>query len=292
MVICTGTSLIDCIVTEAGSEAVAEDITLSPGGEAFNEAVWLASLGEEVLFCSAVGTDFAGDALRRVLAEHGVMLSSDYGGQTPVSLLTVDRRGERKSKVSKAHNLDGWEPILPPDARPDFVTMASLFRPPFLDPAAALRFSRSAKAAGAYLLADTKLPKGADPQLDDYRETLALLDFITPNETEAAHYTGCADPVEAARVFQRYGVKNVIVKLGERGAFVLPESGEGFFQPALPVDCVDGIGAGDSFNAGLIHALITGASLREAAAFGTRCAARCVTMRGGIAAAGQASVIL
>ena len=39
MVICAGTSLIDCIVTEAGSEAVAEDITLSPGGEAFNEAV-------------------------------------------------------------------------------------------------------------------------------------------------------------------------------------------------------------------------------------------------------------
>jgi sugar/nucleoside kinase (ribokinase family) len=98
MVICAGTSLIDCIVTEAGSEVVAEDITLSPGGEAFNEAVWLASLGEEVLFCSAVGTDFAGDALRRVLAERGVMLSSDYGGRTPVSLLTVDRRGERKSQ--------------------------------------------------------------------------------------------------------------------------------------------------------------------------------------------------
>ena len=287
MVICTGTSLIDCIVTEAGSESVAEDITLSPGGEAFNEAVWLASLGEEVLFCSAVGPDFAGNALRRVLTERGVTLLSDYGGQTPVSLLTVDRRGERKSKVSRAHELRGWEPVLPAGASPDFVTMASLFRPPFLDPAAALRMARSAKTVGARLLADTKLPKGADPRLADYRETLALLDFITPNETEAAHYTGCTDPVEAARVFQRYGVKNVVVKLGERGCYVLPERGEGFFQAALSVECVDGIGAGDSFNAGLIHALVHGASLSEAVAFGTRCAARCVTMRGGIAAAVQ-----
>lgn len=285
MVICAGTSLIDCIVTEAGSEAVAEDITLSPGGEAFNEAVWLAALGEEVLFCSAVGQDFAGDALRSVLADKGVTLVSGYSGRTPVSLLTVDRRGERKSKVSRVHELTGWEPMLPEGARPDFVTMASLFRPPFLDPAAALRFAASAKAAGARLLADTKLPKGADPRLADYRETLSLLDFITPNETEAAHYTGCADPVAAAEVFRGYGVKNVVVKLGEKGCYVLPEDGEGFFRPALPVTCVDGIGAGDSFNAGLIHALLRGDTLGEAVACGTRCAARCVTMRGGIAAA-------
>ena len=147
-----------------------------------------------------------------------------------------------------------------------------------------LEFARTVQSSDALLLADTKLPRGTDPQLKDYAETLQLIDIITPNKEEALHYTGANTPEEAAAVFRSYGVKNVIVKLGDQGCYVLPEEGDSFTCPAFQVTCVDGIGAGDTFNAGLIHALNTGASLREAVRYASACAAICVTGRGATSA--------
>ena len=149
MIICAGTVLIDCIVTESGTESVADSITLAPGGEAFNEAVSLARLGEKVLLIVPTGQDAAGDMIRAMLDREGIILQADYRGATPVSLLTVNAAGGRKSRVSKVHALTGYRPQLPcldpqlsgsdpqlPSIKSvTFVTMASLFRPPFLDPA-------------------------------------------------------------------------------------------------------------------------------------------------------------
>ena len=299
MIICAGTVLIDCIVTESGTESVADSITLAPGGEAFNEAVSLARLGEKVLLIVPAGQDAAGDMIRAMLDREGIILQADYRGATPVSLLTVDAAGGRKSRVSKVHALTGYRPQLPcldpqlsgsdpqlPSIKSvTFVTMASLFRPPFLDPADCLAFARSVKKIpDVRLLADTKLPKGTDPQLADYRETLALLDWITPNEAEALHYTHASSAVEAAEIFRSYGVRNVVIKLAERGCYVLPEQGEAFTVPAFPVECVDGIGAGDAFNAGLIHSLPSGMDLRKSVLFASACAAVSVTQRGATAA--------
>ncbi len=289
MIICAGTVLIDCIVTASGTESVADAITLAPGGEAFNEAVSLARLGEKVLLIAPVGHDAPGDMIRAMLNREGIELQSVYNGATLVSLLTVDADGGRRSRVSKAHSLADYHPHLPGDSF-SFVTMASLFRPPFLDPADCLDFACRVKSVpGTMLLADTKLPKGTDPQLADYRETLGLLDWITPNEAEALHYTHASTAGEAAKIFRSYGVRNVVIKLAERGCYVLPESGGAFTVPAFPVECVDGIGAGDAFNAGLIHKLssgtvLTAEELWETVRFASACAAVSVTKRGATAA--------
>ena len=284
-IICCGTVLIDCIVTRAGSDDVADEISITPGGEAFNGATTLAHLGDDVTVVAAVGSDFAGDTVRRIMEGDGITVLSDYDGNTPVSLLTLEDNGERRSRLSRAHQLPGYKPVLPEDMTGvSFVTMTSLFRYPFLDPGLTLEFARAVKQTGAILLTDTKLPRGTDPRLADYAETLNLVDIITPNEEEALYYTGAKTPEEAAEILRRYGVRNVIVKLGERGCYVLPEEGDPFTCPAFKVRCVDGIGAGDSFNAGLIHALNRGECLRDAVRYGSACAAICVTGRGATAA--------
>ncbi|MBQ0058642.1 MAG: carbohydrate kinase family protein [Lachnospiraceae bacterium] len=283
MILCSGTAMIDCIMTKMGTEAVADDIGIFPGGEAFNEAVILARLGEEVLFSAPIGQDTAGQALMGILEkEHVSLAENDYTGRTPVSLLVTDETGNRKSRVSKIHQLAGYEAAVPENMAISYATMASLFRPPFLNPADCLTYAKKVKAAGGVILADTKMPKGTDPKLEDYAKTLALLDFITPNETEAAYYTGKSNPEEAAEVFKSYGVKNVIIKHSDRGAYCLDENGEGFWTPSYKVTCLDGIGAGDNFNAGLLHALHTGATLKEALRFATACGALCVMERGAI----------
>ena len=284
MIVCSGSAMIDCIIS-GNDKDVADDIALSPGGEAFNEASALAALGNDVCLNAAVGEDHAGSILRAAAARSGFRILPDtYRGRTPVSLLEVDETGNRRSKVSRIHALDGFLPSLPENRDISFVTMGSLFRPPFLDPEICLRFAASAKTAGAYLLADTKLPKGTSPKLEDYAETLALADYLTPNETEAAYYTGCSDPAEAAEVFHSFGVRNVIIKLSDKGCYLSPEKGKPFLLPAFPVEVVDGIGAGDTFAAGLIHSLIRGKDLHSAAVFASACAAVSLTGRGAVSA--------
>jgi sugar/nucleoside kinase (ribokinase family) len=54
------------------------------------------------------------------------------------------------------------------------------------------------------------------------------------------------------------GVGGVVIKLGERGCYVLPAGQPGFFVPAFSVRVVDTTGAGDSFVAGFLAGLLRG----------------------------------
>ena len=76
------------------------------------------------------------------------------------------------------------------------------------------------------------------------------------------------------------GVKNVIVTLGEKGAFVNSESEGKYLVPARSVPVVDTTAAGDSFTAALAVRLASGSSLLQAVRYATEVAAIVVTRRG------------
>lgn len=272
--------MIDCIVSGGSFDIPAEEIVLCPGGEAFNQASVFAVLKDEVCLSAAVGNDHAGSILKNEAGRLGFELfTGGFEGRTPVSVLETDEKGNRKSRISRLHYLGGFVPKLP-EGEISAVTMGSLFRPPFLDPVVCREFVKIVRERGCLLAADTKLPKGMRIRLKDYAETLAGLDFITPNEQEAEYYTGSRDPEEAARVFRSFGVRNTVIKLAERGSYIASEKEGCFYVPAFPAETVDGIGAGDTFAAGLFHSLMHGSSLREAAVYASACGAVCVSHRG------------
>jgi ribokinase len=91
------------------------------------------------------------------------------------------------------------------------------------------------------------------------------------NDTETA--------IVAAKHLQERGVKNVIVKLGDRGA-VAVTADETFFVPAFAVEAIDTVAAGDAFNGGLASALDAGLSLSEAVRWGAAAGALCTTKVG------------
>jgi ribokinase len=96
----------------------------------------------------------------------------------------------------------------------------------------------------------------------------AVVDYITPNESEARALTGVevvdeASCVQAARVLLDRGVKHVVITLGAHGCFFMDAKGS-LLVPALKINPVDTTAAGDAFNGAFALFLARGTEVGEA----------------------------
>jgi sugar/nucleoside kinase (ribokinase family) len=108
---------------------------------------------------------------------------------------------------------------------------------------------------------------------------LSEVDVFLPNEVELCAVGGRKDPQEALEVLSR-GDTLTVAKLGADGCMAL-ENGKLVTVPAFPVRPVDTTGAGDSFNAGFLHAWLRKWPLVEALRFAAACGAISTLAPGG-----------
>lgn len=286
-VICIGMALADVIIRGfnptpvSASGYIAESASLNPGGEAVNEAVAAAKLGLKTGIRCALGNDAAGEMVLNELRKHGV----DTGivartPATPVTTMFVREDGSRQSITNQAHRYN-----FHPERELSLLTgaraliLGSLFRAPFDEPDVIHTVVSSAKAGGQLVVADTKIPNFRFLALEDIRDSLALIDYITPNEDEARHFTGKDEPEEMADVFLDYGVRNAVIKLGSKGCLL--KNRELFLRlPPERVRAVDATGAGDNFAAGLVSEILRGSAPEQALRFANACGAICTTAVG------------
>jgi sugar/nucleoside kinase (ribokinase family) len=114
------------------------------------------------------------------------------------------------------------------------------------------------------------------------REALRYVDVFLPNEREAQKVAGTGDLETAVTTLAKL-VPLVVVKLGRNGA--LAQRGtERRASPAIAVDAVDAVGAGDSFDAGFLHRFVQGADLSECLRWGNLAGALSTTRAGGVEA--------
>ncbi len=110
-------------------------------------------------------------------------------------------------------------------------------------------------------------------------EALRYVDIFLPNEKEAAAITGKGTVAEAIEQLSTQ-VPTLIVKQGSRGAIGI-QDGLRIEQPAVPVQPVDAVGAGDSFNAGFLHGFLQGWPLHRCLKMGNLAGAYSTTQSGG-----------
>ena len=94
-----------------------------------------------------------------------------------------------------------------------------------------------------------------------------LVDYFTPNETEAEFYTGVKindenDAKVSAKKLIEMGIKKVIITLGEKGLFY-SDGEEEIYIKATPDKAIDTTGAGDAFNGGLAFGLLKEKPIKE-----------------------------
>lgn len=289
-VICLGQAVVDCITigkedAPAGTLAMrAASIRLSTGGDAVNESFVLAGKGYRTELVCGIGKDPAGTILLSQAEKYGVgtgRVSVIDGMDTPVANLMVAVDGSRVSVNSRATMLPGYIPDESVVKGAEIVSFASLFRAPLDRKEVICRLIRSAHEDGAVICADTKLPTFRKLRLEDLKEVLPLIDYIFPNEKEAAYYTGETDYAKMAAVFHSYGIRHVLIKTGADGCFA--SSGrETFSLPARKVDVVDTTGAGDNYVAGFISGILQGMDLYSCCETALDQAAKCVQHSGAV----------
>ncbi|MBZ6293085.1 carbohydrate kinase family protein [Streptomyces olivaceus] len=268
-------------------EQLVPDGALTLGGSAAIMACGAARLGLRVAFAGRVGDDDAGRYIRAALDSHGVDTGALHTDpRLPTPLTVVLTQGEDRAIVTAPGTLPATTAADVPAgllASVRHVHAASYFLLPAL--AASLpELLATARGHGATTSLDTNDdPSGRwdPPGLD---AVLAHTDYLLPNAAEARRLAGLdgAGLVESAAALAGRG-PTVVVKNGAEGA--LCHDGDTLVTtPGIPARPVDTVGAGDSFDAGFVAALLAGLALSEALELAAVCGALSTRAHGGTTA--------
>ena len=98
-------------------------------------------------------------------------------------------------------------------------------------------------------------------------EVLKYIDILKANEAEMEVLTQCQDPHEAAKKIAKWGVKEVLITLGDKGSLIYVN--DTFYEiPAYPTpQVIDATGCGDTYMVGYLYMRNKGASYEEAGKF-------------------------
>ncbi|MGB5593515.1 MAG: ribokinase [Crocosphaera sp.] len=266
---------------QCGETVVGTHFMTLPGGKGANQAVAAAKLGTLTYFVGRVGHDSLGTDLLKGLQDFRVNTQSvfiDQKSSSGVAMINVETSGENTIVVVPGANgnidesdVNRLQKILPKTS----LLLLQLEIPLKVVEMAA----REAKKLGVTVMLD---PAPAPDKLP--HSLYSLIDIITPNETEAAKLVGFPLTDEekinqAADILLNQGVKIVVIKLGDKGAFYGTEKERGFVEP-LTVETVDTVGAGDGFNGGMSAALDRGLVLKQALKWGSVVGALTTTKEG------------
>ena len=262
-----------------GETILGGDFYTAPGGKGANQAVAAARMGASVKMIGRVGADLFAPQLLDNLCANGVDVSGvmqDPDAASGVAMILLDASRENRILVASGANMhcDDAQVALKSSLEGADALMLQCEIPA----AVSLKAARIARGMGVRVVWDPA-PADAFPP-----EAYGLVDVLTPNQSEAAALTGIdvtdvASAESAARALVQRGVRAVVVKMGEHGAFYLSDGDSGYVPP-FEVDAVDTVAAGDAFGAAMTCALAEGRPLNEAVRLASAAGALAVTRPG------------
>lgn len=266
------------------AEVLVDGALLTIGGSGAITAVGAARLGADAALVAAVGADALGRIQLEALAATGVDADSVVvRGDEVTGISVVLSDGDDRAILTATGAIGSLrasdvDPALL--AAADHVHVSALFL--LGDLRAELgKLLRAARAGGATVSLDTNWDPDGDWG-DAVEPLLAEVDVLLPNLQEAEALSGRTG-AEAACAALAARVGTVAVKLGPEGAIAM-RGAEVARVGAPAIDVVDTTGAGDSFNAGLLTALLDGEPLAAALALAVACGSLSTAASGGTGA--------
>ena len=255
-----------------GETILGSNHLVGPGGKGSNQAIAAARLNGEVNFITKVGKDNHADMAFNLYKEAGVNTTSiaqDPNLSTGVAGIMIDENGHNAINIvaGAAGHLQN-EDI---DKNLDVIKKSKIFLTQMETPDLTTMYAlKKAKENNCVTILNPA------PARKVAKDDFSLLDFFTPNETEAEFYLNKKIETEediknAAKEFLNMGVKNIIITLGAKGVY-FENKEENYFIEALKLkeEVIDTTGAGDAFNGALAVALAKNYNYKDAIIFANK----------------------
>ncbi|KNA17205.1 hypothetical protein SOVF_082120 [Spinacia oleracea] len=256
------------------------------GGKGANQAVCGGKLSYPTYFFGQVGKDANGKLISEALESGGVCLDhlrSVSEAPTGHAVVMLQSDGQNSIIIVGGANMCGW-PLVIGDKDLEIVRNAGIvLLQREIPDSVNIQVAKAARSAGVPVILDAG---GMDAPLPG--ELLEFVDILSPNESELSRLTGMPTETfqqvgEAVTKCYEMGVKQVLVKLGDKGSALFIEGEEAVKQPIISAPKVlDTTGAGDTFTAAFAVALIEGQSKQECLRFAAAAASLCVQVKGAI----------
>ena len=265
-----------------GETVLGNNHLVGPGGKGSNQAIAAARLNGEVNFITKVGKDNHADMALLLYKEAGVNVDyiiQDTNLSTGVAGIMIDENGNNAINVfaGAAAHLQNKDI----DKNLEVIKKSKIFLTQMETPDSTTMYAIKKASENDCL---TILNPAPARKID--KDDFSLLDFFTPNETEAEFYLNKKIDTEndiknAATDFLKMGVKNIIITLGEKGVYFANKNEE-YFIDALKLkdEVVDTTGAGDAFNGAFTVALANDLKYKEALTFANKVAGISTTRLG------------
>ncbi|MFQ6754058.1 carbohydrate kinase [Cereibacter sphaeroides] len=272
MILCCGEALIDMLPREtAGGEAAFAPYA---GGAVFNTAIALGRLGAPAGFFSGLSTDLFGVQLAETLAASQVETDLCARSDRPTTLAFVRLTNGQASYAFYDENTAGRLlapadlPALPDRVSTLFFGGISLVKVPA---AATYEALMAREAPRRVTMLDPNIRPGFIADAAAYRarigRMIALADILKLSDEDLHWLEGPGEILPLARGLLARGPKLVLVTEGAAGARAITAT-EDRFCAATPVQVADTVGAGDTFNAGVLAALHEAGGLSKSAVAG------------------------
>lgn len=269
------------------------------GGDTANVAIYCARGGAQVAYLTAVGDDPYSIEMREFLSGEGICCDyvlSHPGRTTGLYAISTDKQGERSftywrenSAARDFYAASEADAALASAATARILYLSGITLSLFdaSGRARATELARSVQSAGGDVAFDGNYRKQgwSDPEIA--REAFAAIasfsSIVLPTFEDEVALFGDLRPEDTIARWMNAGARIVVVKLGDDGA-VLAQRG---FEPR-PIPCpdrrrpFDTTGAGDSFNAGFLCAMLAGSDPVECVMAGHRLAGEVIMHPGAI----------
>ena len=252
-----------------GETILGNNFVIGPGGKGSNQAVAAAKAGVKTYFISKIGDDQFGTMAKKIYDEVGVdyskvIISKEHS--TGAAGILVNNKGQ--NAINVVPGAAGALTADDIDAASNVIIESSIFLTQLEAPKDTVYYAlKIAKENNV----TTILNPAPASKIDE--NIFPLIDYFTPNEIEASFYVNFKveneeDAKKASQQLLKQGIKNVIITLGDKGAFFANDK-ENFHVNAMNLGkkVVDTTGAGDAFNAGIAVALTENKNIKDSIKF-------------------------
>jgi fructokinase len=272
MILSCGEALIDMLPRKSTDNEAA--FAPYAGGAVFNTAIALGRLGAPSSFLSGLSSDLFGDILRATLAASNVAVDLAVNSDRPTTLAFVTLSDGHASYAFYDENTAGRMlspedlPQLPDDVEALFCGGIYLAK----EPAGAAYEALLAREADKRLtMLDPNIRPGFITDAAAYRARVARMvaqaDIVKLSDEDLHWLQGPGEVAALADGLRRTGPQAVLITEGAKGATAYTAAGP-VSVAATKVKVADTVGAGDTFNAGVLAALHRDGVLSKAAVAG------------------------